>query len=263
MSNMNVNPDKHFDNSDPIEQNDELIPFNTEESLSHSTDREDACCINDEEDVLNCEIRFESLASDDLEESDQEEGCSNCCCQMSHHENFESLEESHELMNQSSDSQQQKKDFSRQNGPNFQSLLSEMENSLDVEGKLRKVIEFMEESLAQNTSPHFKNFWEARKLCLQLFKETVPPLVRGQLWARYSELSKEARRLKEILDEQSAFAVEQIEIAIQGLEADIEHFEAQLEKVTHLHFSSPAKTLDAHYPYYDKLQRELNLLNAH
>ena len=68
-------------------------------------------------------------------------------------------------------------------------------------------------SAPQPQSPHFKDFWEARRLCLPLFKENMNPKSRSLLWAEYIEISAEARKLKEILDEQSPFAVEQIELA--------------------------------------------------
>ena len=79
----------------------------------------------------------------------------------------------------------------------------------------------MELTLAQKGTPHFKSFWEARNLCVELFKQNISAAIKQPLWNKYSELSKEARRLREILDEQSAFAAEQIEIAIQALEKEI------------------------------------------
>jgi hypothetical protein len=94
--------------------------------------------------------------------------------------------------------------------------------------KLQKTIDFMETTLAQKGTPHFKNFWEARKICLELFKENINPVLRSTLWDKYTELSQEARRLKTILDEQSAFAAEQIEIAIKGLEEDLESLQREL-----------------------------------
>ncbi len=91
----------------------------------------------------------------------------------------------------------------------------------DSGAKLSLAIDFMESTLSMGESPHFRNFWEARRLALPLFKENISPPQRVQLWAKFSDLSKEARRLKEILDEQSAFAIEQIEIAITALEQEI------------------------------------------
>jgi len=137
----------------------------------------------------------------------------------------------------------------------FSKFLQELEDLTEPENKLKHVIDFMEKSLAQNGNPQFKSFWEARKLCLPLFKENINPALRTQLWKSYGELSHEARRLKEIFDEQSAFAVEQIEMAVTALEADIGDFDAQLEKVSDVEFPAPSETLKSKRSFYDRLQR--------
>jgi hypothetical protein len=50
-------------------------------------------------------------------------------------------------------------------------------------------------SIAQTGVPHFKSFWDARTICLNLFKENIPPALRSILWAKYNELSKEATQM--------------------------------------------------------------------
>lgn len=145
----------------------------------------------------------------------------------------------------------------------FEQFLKDLEGQGDAEAKLQFTITFMENSLAQSGIPHFKSFWEARNICLQLFKENINPVTRALLWTKYNELSKEARRLKEILDEQSAFAVEQIEIAIKALEEDIDQFDQHLEKVATAEFPSIlCQSLQDKLPAYSQQQRKLNLLNA-
>lgn len=144
----------------------------------------------------------------------------------------------------------------------FNQFLSDIEKLTDHESKLQFAIDFMEASLAQGGTPHFKSFWEARNICLQIFKENIAPAVRMILWAKYNDLSKEARRLKEILDEQSAFAVEQIEIAVKALEDDITSFEEHLEKMPKVDFQLNSMALEKTLGVYEKLQRELNLLNT-
>jgi hypothetical protein len=145
----------------------------------------------------------------------------------------------------------------------FEAFKKTFEEQTDLEAKLQLAIDFMEASLAQGGTPHFRSFWEARRLCLPLFKENISPVLRSQLWTKYSELSKEARRLKEILDEQSAFAVEQIEIAIQALEKDISLFDEQVEKASAFpeNLAFP-QALKDHYEIYQNLQKQLNILNA-
>lgn len=141
-------------------------------------------------------------------------------------------------------------------------FLAELEKRQDLDEKLQYTVDFMESSLAQVGTPHFKSFWEARTICLNLFKENINPVLRAQLWAKYSELTKEARRLKEILDEQSAFAVEQIEIAIKALETDIEQFQDHLSKLNDLEFELSSHALQTRLSFYNDLQKELNLLNT-
>lgn len=145
--------------------------------------------------------------------------------------------------------------------PYLEEFLNKLEQLPDSEAKLKESIDFMEASLAQSGSPHFKSFWEARNICIQLFKENISPAIRTQLWTKYSELSKEARRLKEILDEQSAFAVEQIDIAIQALENDILTYTESLQKTSQLDFRD-SKALSGKIPFYQEIQGELNLLNT-
>lgn len=144
----------------------------------------------------------------------------------------------------------------------FEQFLSDLEKLSDHESKLQFAIDFMEASLAQGGTPHFKSFWEARNICLQIFKENIAPAVRMILWAKYNDLSKEARRLKEILDEQSAFAVEQIEIAVKALEDDITSFDDHLEKMPRVDFQVNSMALEKTLAAYERLQRELNLLNT-
>lgn len=147
--------------------------------------------------------------------------------------------------------------------PEFKALLAEMELEVDAEGKLNRLIKFMEGSLSQSGTPRFKNFWDARKLSLDLFKEVPNPLIRTQLWTRYSELSKEARRLKDLLDEESAFNVEQIEMAILALENECQNMAQEIAQQAEVVLPLPIEWLAREFDFYFPHQKELNLLNAH
>ncbi|WP_042282679.1 hypothetical protein [Candidatus Protochlamydia sp. R18] len=146
--------------------------------------------------------------------------------------------------------------------PQLAAFRKNFEEQVSQDLKLQSAIDFMESTLAQGGTPHFRNFWEARRLCLPLFKENISPALRGQLWNRYSELSKEARQLKEILDEQSAFAVEQIEIAIQALENDIQQFDENVAKSTIPDNLIIPQTLQSKLQIYLNFQKQLNVLNV-
>lgn len=143
----------------------------------------------------------------------------------------------------------------------LENLLKALEAIPDPEAKLLMAIDFMEKSLGQGNTPHFKSFWHVRAICLNLFKENIQSASRATLWTKYSDLSKEARRLKELLDEQSAFAVEQIEMAIKALEADLDQISEMKEKGQNPFSGTPSKSLESHMDFYQPLQKELDLLN--
>lgn len=150
----------------------------------------------------------------------------------------------------------------KSHNPHLDSFMQEMDKLPQAEAKVRHSLAFMENSLAQGGTPHFKSFWEVRNICLQLFKENLSPVLRAQFWAKYSELSKEARRLKEMLDEQSSFAAEQIEIAIAALENDIAQFDEQVNKLEGLDLAGLPKMLAKKASFYENIQKRLNLLNV-
>lgn len=129
--------------------------------------------------------------------------------------------------------------------------------------KLQKSIELMESSLAQSGIPNFKLFWEARKMCLEFFKDPSLINVKAVHWPKYHELTKEALRLKALLEEQTAFAVEQIEGAITALEKEIDEIPAQLVRMAPLEFPKRSKTIQRHLNEYVEIQKELALLNAY
>ena len=120
----------------------------------------------------------------------------------------------------------------------------------------------MRQTLSQGSSPRFKDFWEVRKLCLSLFKEDMPISIRADLWNSYIELASEAKQLKEIVDQHSAFAVEQIELAIQALEKDVADMNVVLELIADVVISEECFSLQKNREFYATIQRELQLLNA-
>ena len=130
------------------------------------------------------------------------------------------------------------------------------------EEKVAHGLSYMRASISQEGTPRFREFWEARKIVLPCFKENINAAVRSKLWGEYVELTVEARRLKEILEEQSAFAIEQIDLAVGALEKDVQNFEAILAQASELPFSEASPTIQAKAGLYNKVQRELNLLNT-
>lgn len=143
----------------------------------------------------------------------------------------------------------------------FSEFLQKLENEPTVDGKIRLSIDFMRDALSYPGTPRFKDFWEGRKICLPLFKENITPKIRSQLWNSYIELSNEAKRLKEILDEQSAFAIEQIELAILALERELENYDLLLSQSPEPDLLN-SMTLKEKRNFYYPLQKELQLLNT-
>ncbi len=144
----------------------------------------------------------------------------------------------------------------------FSEFIRHFEDESSPEGKIRLSIDFMRAALSNSGTPRFKDFWEGRRLCLPLFKQNISPKVRSQLWSSYIELSTEAKRLKEILDEQSAFAIEQIELAIQALERDLEHYDLLLSQSQDAWLPYESISLKDKEEVYNVMQRELLLLNT-
>jgi hypothetical protein len=144
----------------------------------------------------------------------------------------------------------------------FSDFVQQFESSSTPEAKIRLSIDFMRAALSHGATPRFKDFWEGRRMCLPLFKENISPKVRSQLWSSYIELSTEAKRLKEILDEQSAFAIEQIELAIQALERDLEHYNLLLNQTQDAELSIEGFSLKEKQEFYNQQHKELQLLNT-
>jgi DNA repair exonuclease SbcCD ATPase subunit len=140
-------------------------------------------------------------------------------------------------------------------------LLSQMEKLSSGEEKIKECLAFMRSALSDK-APRFKDYWEAKRICLPLFKEALPPQIRTALWGEYIEVSTEARHLKEILDDQSSFASEQINLAIQGVETDLEKYEQLLSLTPRLSVPESTQAVEVNREKYLTLQQELNLLNT-
>lgn len=171
------------------------------------------------------------------------------------------MENDEELISQSSEtpemSEQRSETEKKDTRPGW---LEQCEKEPTVEKKIRMAIDFMRLCLSAQT-PRFKDFWESRRYCLVLFKEAMPAKVRAQFWSEYIELSSEARRLKQILDEQSAFAIEQIELAIQSIESDVTHFAALLEQAPEAEMAHTVLFREKNALYVVS-QKELQLLST-
>jgi len=136
-------------------------------------------------------------------------------------------------------------------------FLLEAEELKKVEEKIRHALEYMRSALAQEKTPSFRDFWQVKQFCLELFKEKIPARSRTVFWKEYTELSDEVRRLKELFDEESSFAKEQIELAIKAIEKELMDGE-----VTRPSFEVPkaSRALQKNSDEYIEMQGDLNRL---
>jgi hypothetical protein len=146
--------------------------------------------------------------------------------------------------------------------PLFKGFSEKLVSLPTPEEKVAHGLTFMRSSISQEGSPRFREFWEARRHILPIFKENLNSAIRSKLWNEYVELTVEARRLKEILEEQSAFAMEQIDLAIKAIETDVAGLDAMLEATAELELPNVSQVITQKASTYTKIQKELNILNT-
>jgi hypothetical protein len=154
-----------------------------------------------------------------------------------------------------------KEELKKEASPAFREFEAKLAQLPTPEEKISLGLAFMTSSISQEGPPRFREFWEARKYTLACFKENINSVIRKRLWDEYDELTKKARVLKQLLEEQSAFAIEHLDDAIKALESDATNFEALLARVGNLEFPEQCPTIQEKSDVYNKIQRELNLLN--
>jgi hypothetical protein len=128
------------------------------------------------------------------------------------------------------------------------------------EEKIQFLINKMKEALQTDKNPDFKVFWDAKKMCLLLFKEPINSQARTKFWQEYIELADQAKALKKILEEQLSFSFEQLNLAIVSLETDLNQIPELIEKMHHPELP-PIFDLKNSMDYYRTPQKELNFLN--
>jgi len=139
----------------------------------------------------------------------------------------------------------------------FDSFETGLQEKESPEEKLRLCLDFMKDSLSRGKTPAFRDFWACKKICLPLFKENLNARSRTLLWADYTEISDEVRKLKEILNQESSFVVEQLELAIGALEEDLN----QPAKGSAPALPQPSQAVKKHFSQYQEKQQTLARLN--
>lgn len=130
------------------------------------------------------------------------------------------------------------------------------------EKQLKKTLEKLRECLSQKSEKYFKEFWETKKKCLLLFKESIHPALRKQFWTEYIELSNEAKKLKELLDQQSDYTAQQIEKAIQSLDQDLEKIAEIANASSVIEIPNQCNWIDRNREFYQSTQALLDVYNS-
>ena len=143
-----------------------------------------------------------------------------------------------------------------------ETFLEELTALTTPEEKLERIVAFMQAALEEGGGHQFREFWEARRMCLDLFQLPINPSLRVHLWTRYNELCHEAKRVKELFEEQSSFVTEQIERAIEAVAADFGELENKLASMPQIEAFLGCKTIASHLDQYQILQHELDYLNS-
>lgn len=146
--------------------------------------------------------------------------------------------------------------------PQFDPLQETLVTVKDPIKRVRFCIDVMRESLSKPNYPAFVPFWEAKKCALEAFKEISTPTVRCALWEEYIELTKEARNLNDILQEQNTFSIEQITLAVQTLERDLEEEKDKIASMARINIPKEGYTLKEREKIYNHNQLQVNFLHA-
>ena len=132
----------------------------------------------------------------------------------------------------------------------------------EPEDKIKVALDFMRSALSQEGSPRLRDFWEAKAVCLPLFKQRLSPAARSYFWEEFVSLSDEARRLKDVLDEQSAFAADAIDKAIDAIDKDFQQYETFVAGYQPCSFPKGVESLLSSTDFYNKAYAKIGVLTS-
>ncbi|MCB1117884.1 MAG: hypothetical protein KDK50_04805 [Chlamydiia bacterium] len=132
----------------------------------------------------------------------------------------------------------------------------------EPEDKIKVSLDFMRCALSQEGSPRLRDFWEAKAACLPLFKQRLSPAARSYFWEEFVSLSDEARRLKDVLDEQSAFAADAIDKAIDAIEKDFQQLETFVLAYKPCTFPKGVESLLTNSRFYHESYAKIGVLTS-
>ena len=85
---------------------------------------------------------------------------------------------------------------------------------------------------------------EIKNICLTLFKEPISAGARVGYWKEYVALSNEIKSLKNRLNEQTTFEVEQIDLEINSIEGDLKKYEVVMQAMSEIEIDNKIKEIE-------------------
>ncbi len=140
-------------------------------------------------------------------------------------------------------------------------FLESLKNLAHADEKLKTCLAYMKEAISQEGNPRLKEFWDVKNHAIALFKDKLHSGARALLWQEYRDLSGEAKQIKDILDNNAAFAIEQISLALKSLDEELTQVEGgKIDfKFT---LDLPCAFIEKRLDQYSDSQNSLHFYNA-
>lgn len=108
----------------------------------------------------------------------------------------------------------------------FKEFLNSLKGLSQADESLKACLAFMRDAISQEGNPRLKEFWEVKNHAISFFKDKLHAGARTLLWQEYRDLSNEAKQVKDILDSNAAFAIEQISLALRVIDEELTQIES-------------------------------------
>lgn len=112
---------------------------------------------------------------------------------------------------------------------NYVVFCRDLEKAMGIVDLLKCAFGFLRSCVESDFARTSKEFWQVKQLCLELFKEPMEKAFRAPLWQEFIELLNQAKFAQDLLLENSAFSLDQFELALKGLQSEVASAE-ELEK---------------------------------
>src|SRR3989338_3481147 len=109
----------------------------------------------------------------------------------------------------------------------FSQIMEKLKGNLTLQERLKIALDFMGNALRTVPKAVMRDFWMMKRECLTLFKQSMHPEERRVFWGEYSKLLDEAHQIQKLHDADSAFEVEQLQLAIDAMHKAIATFSAE------------------------------------